>query len=95
MKRVLVSFVKILNIIIRAALMYRVSKQCSWTVTGLGNDTKLVLDEHDHLKQFGIIQSLQRSPILQTSNWSGTFFETRYSKVALVIQVLNQRTVFD
>ena len=25
-------------------------------------------------KQFGIIQVLQRSPILQASNWSGTFF---------------------
>ena len=24
--------------------------------------------------QFGIIQVLQRSPTLQTSNWSGTFF---------------------
>ena len=34
--------------------------------------------------QFGIIQVLQRSPILQTSNWSGTFFVVSYSKPALI-----------
>ena len=33
--------------------------------------------------QFGIIQVLQRSPILQTSNWPGTFFAVSYSKPAL------------
>ena len=32
---------------------------------------------------FGIIQVLQRSPILQTSNWSGTFIAVSYSKPAL------------
>ena len=29
------------------------------------------------------IQNLQRSPIPQTSNWSGTFFAVSYSKPAL------------
>ena len=33
--------------------------------------------------QFGIIQVLQRSPILQTSNWSGTFFAVPFNKPAL------------
>ena len=35
--------------------------------------------------QFGIIQVLQRSPISQTSNWSGIFFAVSYSKPALSI----------
>ena len=35
--------------------------------------------------QFGIIKVLQRSPIPQISNWSGTFFAVSYSKPALVI----------
>ena len=30
--------------------------------------------------QFYTIQNLQRSPILQTSNWSGTFFAVSYCK---------------
>ena len=34
--------------------------------------------------QFGIIQVPQRSPILQTSIWSGTFFAVSYSKQALI-----------
>ena len=34
--------------------------------------------------QFYTIQKRQRSPILQTSNWSGTFFAVSYSKLALV-----------
>ena len=38
--------------------------------------------------QFGIIQSFQRSPIPQTSKWSGTFLYTRYSKAALVKHAL-------
>ena len=33
--------------------------------------------------QFYTIQNLQRSPIPQTSNWSGTFFAVSYSKSAL------------
>ena len=33
--------------------------------------------------QFHTIQNLQRSPIPQTSNWSGTFFAVSYSKPAL------------
>ena len=33
--------------------------------------------------QFGIIQVLHRSPILQTSNLSGTFFAVSYNKAAL------------
>ena len=35
--------------------------------------------------QFVTIQNLQRSPIPQTSNWSGTFFAVSYSKLALVV----------
>ena len=35
---------------------------------------------------------LQRYPILQTSNWSGTFFAVSYSKAALV--VLGTRCIF-
>ena len=33
--------------------------------------------------QFYTLQNLQRSPIPQTSNWSGTFFAVSYSKLAL------------
>ena len=33
--------------------------------------------------QFLTVQNLQKSPILQTSNWSGTFFAVYYSKPAL------------
>ena len=33
--------------------------------------------------QFYTIGNLQRSPIPQTSNWSGTFFAVSYSKPAL------------
>ena len=37
---------------------------------------KLILDDQgNHLdNQFGIIQVLQRYPILQSSNWLGTYF---------------------
>ena len=35
--------------------------------------------------QFHTIQNLQRSPIPQTSNWSGTLFAVSYSKPALVV----------
>ena len=52
------------------------------------NDIKLILDDQgNHLdsstvgliyNQFGIILALQRSPISQTSNWSGTFFAVSY-----------------
>ena len=38
--------------------------------------------------QFYTIQNLQRSPIPQTSNWSGTFFAVSYSKSALDEYVL-------
>ena len=38
--------------------------------------------------QFGIIQVLQRSPILQINNWSGTFFAASYSKPALLVALL-------
>ena len=34
--------------------------------------------------QFYTIQNLQRSPILQTSNWSGTLLAVSYSKLTLV-----------
>jgi hypothetical protein len=48
----------------------------------------MVLDDQgNHLDsyaiQFGIIKVLKRSPISQTSNWSGTFFAVSYSKPAL------------
>ena len=33
--------------------------------------------------QYYTVQDLQRSPILQISNWSGTFFAVSYSKRAL------------
>ena len=36
--------------------------------------------------QFFTIQNLQRSPILQTSNLSGTFFTVSYSKPALLFR---------
>ena len=63
-------------------------KKSSWPITGLRsrwplkilNGEKLILDDQgNHLdsytyNQFGIIQILQKSPIPQTSNWSGTFF---------------------
>ena len=44
---------------------------------GLGESLELIYN------QFGIIQFIQRSPIPQTSNWSGTFFAVSYSKLAL------------
>ena len=37
--------------------------------------------------QFYTIQNLQRSPIPQTSHWSGTFFAVSYSKSALVVML--------
>ena len=37
-------------------------------MTSAGESLELIYN------QFGIIQVLQRSPISQTSNWSGTFF---------------------
>ena len=44
-------------------------------------------DQGNHLNslynQFGIIHVHQRSPIPQTSNWSGTFFAVSYIKLAL------------
>ena len=61
-------------------------KKSSLPVTGLWNlgplkimnGVKLILDDQgNHLV-------LQRSPILQTSNWSGTFFAVSYSKPAKV-----------
>ena len=42
--------------------------------------------------QFGIIQVLQRSPLLQTSNWPGTVFAVSYSKPALVISTIQLAT---
>ena len=35
------------------------------------------------------IYTIQRSPIPQTSNWSGTFFDVSYSKPALATSVEN------
>ena len=52
------------------------------------NGIKLILDD-----QFGIMQVLQRSPIAQTSNWSGTFFAFSYSKPALIAYCANIYTV--
>ena len=45
--------------------------------------------------QFYTIQNLQRSPIPQTSNWSGTFFAVSYSKPALADHVMDLRTLSD
>jgi hypothetical protein len=67
-------------------------KKSTWAVTGLWNrgrlkilnGIKLILDDQgNHLDTFEIIQVLQRSPILQTSNWSGTFFAVPFNKPAL------------
>ena len=43
----------------------------------------------DSPDQFYGIQNLQNSPIPQTSNWSGTFFDVSYSKPALATSVEN------
>ena len=37
----------------------------------------------DSYNQIGIIEVLQRSPVPQTRNWTGTFFAVSYSKPAL------------
>ena len=42
--------------------------------------------------QFYTIQNLQRSPISQTSNWSGTFFA--YSKPALGWHLMQAKNFF-
>ena len=62
------------------------------------NHIKLILDDQgNHLdsiyNQFGIIQVLWRSPIPETSNWSGTFFAFSYSKPALIAYCANIYTV--
>ena len=48
--------------------------------------------------QFYTIQNLQRPPISQTSNWSGTFFAFSYSKPALVtatfLDQMRPQTIF-
>ena len=41
-------------------------------------------DSPDHPGSIYDSQNLQRSPIPQTSNWSGTFFAVAYSKPGLV-----------
>ena len=74
-------------------------KKSSWPVTSLWNmgplkilnGIKWILDDQgnqldSYWNQFGIIQDLQRSPIPQTSNWSGTFFAVSYSKLALIFR---------
>ena len=50
------------------------------------NDTKLSRMSMSRSKrhQFGIIQNLQTSPIIQTSFLVGTFFAGSYRKIALV-----------
>ena len=81
------------------AFAARNSKKSSWPVTDLWNrgclkilnGIKLILDDQGNHKdsctinQFGIIHVPQRSPILQTSNWLGTFFAVSYNKQALMI----------
>ena len=59
------------------------------------NGIKMILDDQgnqldSYWNQFGIIQDLQRSPIPQTSNWSGTFFAVSYSKLVLLLVRLSQ-----
>ena len=44
--------------------------------------------------QFYTIENLQRSPIPQTSNWSGTFFAVSYSKPALVARLTTHFGLF-
>ena len=77
-------------IYLRYRFAERNSKKSSWPVTVLWNrrplkdlnDSKLI-----HLiiqDQFYTMQNLQRYPIPQTSNWSGTFFAVSYSKPALL-----------
>ena len=62
------------------------------------NSNKLILDDQgnhlDSYNQFGIIQVLQRSPILQTLNWSGTFFAVSYNKPALVPRQLGTAPIY-
>ena len=53
------------------------------------NDIKLILDGQGNNSQFEIIQVLQRSTILQTSNWSGTFFAVSNSKPALELKLIH------
>ena len=45
--------------------------------------------------QIEIFQVLQRSPIPQTSNWSGTFFAVSYSKPALGCNIVPFSFSFD
>ena len=40
--------------------------------------------------KFCIIQNLQRSPVLQTSLWSGTFLDTQYDTLALVVSTCSK-----
>ena len=79
-------------VLARASLLQETAKKSSWLVTGywnrgplkILNGIKLILDDQgNHLDTFEIIQVLQRSPILQTSNWSGTFFAVPFNKPAL------------
>ena len=62
------------------------------------NSNKLILDDQgnhlDSYNQFGIIQVLQRAPILQTLNWSGTFFAVSYNKPALVPRQLGTAPIY-
>ena len=68
-------------------------QKSSWPITGLRNrgpvkdlnDSKLSPSDFLIIQdQFHTVQNLQKFPILQTSNWSGTFFAVSYSKPALV-----------
>ena len=57
------------------------------------NDQGIHLDSNMY-NQFGIIQVLQISLILQTSNWSGTFFAVSYSKPALISELARPTGIF-
>ena len=58
------------------------------------NGIKLILDDQgNHLDSSAICLESFRSPIPQTSNWSGTLFAFSYSKPALIAYCANIYTV--
>ena len=73
----------------------------SWPVTGLWNrgplnGIKLIVDDQgNHLDSYIISLESFRSPILQTSNWSGNFFAVSYSKPALIVHLKKMKYQLD
>ena len=70
------------------------SHKKSWMVSTLKvlNDNRLILNIQGD--QFKIIQNLQRSTILQTNNWSGTFLDPHYIKIALEWMLFNLELMY-